>query len=182
MAYRRQIQTDLPRSGFTLVEVIMAVAVAAVALLALLGTAFMAYKINHKARLRDNARAVLRTYVDQFQRLAYADEDNVVRMLFTPTSGDTGLGLRWGALSDQINYPGAPSEITVDIGPPESPQLATVVRNVSYVNPATGAPSTTPVSDAAGIMLRATFTVSYTLAGANENTITHTMSTLRLID
>lgn len=159
----------------------MALLVASIALLALLGTAFMAYNINHKARLRDNARAVLRTYVDQFQRLAYANNSNVVRMLFTPTSGDTGLGLRWGALSDEINYLGAPAELTVNIGPPQSVQYATVTRNVSYVNPATGATSTTPVSDAAGIMLRATFTITYTLGGANENTIVQTMSTLRLI-
>lgn len=161
----------------------IATLVASVALLALLGTAFMTYKINHKARLRDNARAVLRTYVDQFQRLAYANDDNVVRMLFNPANGNnTGLGLRWGALSDEIEYAGAPTSLTIDIGPPGSPQPATVTRNISYVNSATGASASAPVKDAAGFMLKATFTVSYKIEGTNDQAITQTMSTLRLID
>ncbi len=168
--------------GITLIEVLVATFVASVALMALLGTAFASYKINHKARLRDNARAVLRTYVDQFERLAYSDSGNVVRMLFTPTSGPTGLGLRWGQLSDQINYEGAPTTLQIDIGTPGSPQTATVTREVSHVSLTSGDASTTRVADAAGFMLRATFTVTYRLGGSGQQTISQSMTSLRLID
>lgn len=171
-----------PPRGFTLVEVMIATLVASIALLALLGTAFMTYKINHKARLRDNARAVLRTYIDQFQRLGYA-ENNVPRMIFNPKSGNgTSLGLRWGALSNETEYPGAPTELIIDIGPPGSPQNATVTRNISFVNSASGETSSDIVKDAAGFMLKATFTVSYTIEGSNDTPIIQTMNTLRLID
>ncbi len=166
----------------TLIEVLVAAFVASVALMALLGTAFAAYKINHKARLRDNARAVLRTYVDQFERLAYSDSGNIVRMLFTPTSGPTGLGLRWGQLSDQINYEGAPTTLQIDIGTPGSPQTATVTREVSHVSLTSGDASSIRVADAAGFMLRATFTVTYRLGGTGQQTISQSMTSLRLID
>jgi prepilin-type N-terminal cleavage/methylation domain-containing protein len=167
--------------AFTLVEVIIATVVASIALLALLGTAFTAYQINHKARLRDNARAVLRTYIDQFQRISYA-EGNTVRMLFNPTGNSaTGLGLRWGGLSNEIEYPNAPTTLEINIGPPGSPQTATVTRNVQMVNASTGNVSSTRVLDAAGFMMRAEFTVSYTLSGRQGGVITQSMSTVRLI-
>jgi type II secretory pathway pseudopilin PulG len=174
------VQT-LKSRGFTLVEVVMAVCVATMALLALLGTSITAYKINNKARLRDNARAVLRSYVDQFQRLAYSNDSNVVRMLFTTTSSPTGLGLRWGSLSDEINYAGAPTTLQINIGSAGSPQTATVTRSVTFVNSNTGNTSTSKVMDAAGFMLSATFTITYTPSGSSSS-ITQSMSTLRLID
>lgn len=166
----------------TLVEVLVAAFVASVALMCLLATAFSAYKINHKSRLRDNARAVLRTYVDQFERLAYSNSDNIVRMIFTPTTGPTGLGLRWGQLSDQINYEGAPATLEIDIGTPGAPQLATVTREVRYVSPTNGAASATRLADAAGFMLRATFTITYRLGGTGQQSISQSMTSLRLID
>jgi prepilin-type N-terminal cleavage/methylation domain-containing protein len=171
------------KRGFTLVEVMIAALVAAVALLALLGTAFMAYKINQKARLRDNARSVLRTYVDQFQRLGYATDSSVTRMLFTPTGSTeyTGLGLRWGQLSDEANYVGAPTTLNVDIGSPGSPVIATVTRNVSFVTSSTGNGGSSPSNDGIGILLRADFRITYSLAGANQNSITQSISTLRFV-
>lgn len=180
------------RGAFTLIEVMVALSVATIALMALLATSFMAYKLNHKARLRDNARAVLRTFVDQFQRLSYSDDsvdadgdgvpDNLIRTIFLPTTSATGLGLRWGSLSDQTPYPGQPTTLEVDIGPPGSPQLASVTREVSFLNTGSGAASTTRVADAAGFMIRATFTVSYTISGTKDRAITQSMSTVRLID
>lgn len=171
------------REGFTLVEVMVAAAVATIALLALLGTAFISYKINHKARLRDNARAVLRTYVDQFQRLAYSTDEGVIRVLFSPTTGETGRGMRWGELSDEPNDPTFTDDpAKIDIGPPGSEQWAYVTREVSYVSLTDGQPITERKNDAAGFMLKATFTITYTLAGSKDQAITQNMSTLRLID
>jgi prepilin-type N-terminal cleavage/methylation domain-containing protein len=177
------LRTPNKRKAFTLVEVVIASVVASMALLGLLGTAFTAYQINHKARLRDNARAVLRTYVDQFQQLSYS-EGNLVRMLFNPTGETerTGLGLRWGELSNQTEFPGAPTApLQINIGPPNSPQPAFVTRNVRMVNAANGNDSDARVLDAAGFMMRAEFTISYTLSGTGGSTITQRMSTVRLI-
>lgn len=170
----------------------VAVTISTITLLALLTTSFETYRINHKARLRDNARSVLRTYVDQFQRLAYSDETtgtNLIRSMFLPTvdgSGNpvpTGRGLRWGALSDETPNLSQSDVLSIDIGPPGSPQMATVTRTVMNVAPSTGNATTTKVSDAAGFMLRATFTITYTLTGSEGGRpISQSISTLRLID
>lgn len=175
------------RKGFTLVDVMVAVGIASMSLMALIGTNLLSYKINHKARLRDNARSVLRTYVDQFQRLAYSDDSsgtNLIRSMFIPTtSGPTGLGLRWGNLSDETPNPDQPSVMEVDIGPPGSSQLARVTREVSYINPTNGEASTTRISDAAGFMIRGTFTITYTITGSRDKRpISQSISALRLID
>lgn len=177
------------KKGFTLVEVMVALSVATMALLALLGTSVLAYKINHKARLRDNARSVLRTFADQFQRISYSREVivdgvpvNLIRSIFLPTTSPTGLGLRWGQLSDETPTAGQSTVLQVDIGPPGSPQLATVTREVTFVNTANGAVSATRVADAAGFMISATFTVTYTITGTNSRPISQSISTVRLID
>jgi hypothetical protein len=170
----------------------VAVTLSTITLFALLSTSVITYKINHKARLRDNARSVLRTYVDQFQRLAYSDEitgTNLIRTIFLPTvdgSGNpvpTGRGLRWGALSDETPNLYQTDVCEIDIGPPGSPQFARVTRSVMNVTPSTGASSATKVSDAAGFMLRATFTITYTITGSEGGRpISQSISTLRLID
>ncbi len=172
----------------SLVEVMVATGVASMALLALLGTAFTAYKINQKARLRDNARAVLRTYVDQFQRLAFSSESGTIRQLFseTPPGADgqpqpTGKGLVWGGLSDGIPYPDEPTVLEINIGTPGSPQTAIVTREVRFVNMTTGEVAVSRIQDAAGFMMRATFTVTYTVAGTGDSPTSQSMSTLRLI-
>lgn len=172
------------RGGLTLVEVMVAAAVAAMALVVLIGTLIVAYRVNHSARLRDNARAVLRTYADQFQRLGYAYDHDfndstppVQRVIFTETIAPTGLGLRWGALSDQIYLPGAPETLTVNLGSATSPTMATITRAVSYVNLG-GNSALIKGDDPAGFMLQATFFISYIV---NGRTITGELSILRLI-
>lgn len=171
--------------AFTLVDVMVALGIASMALLALLGTSFITFKINHKARLRDNARSVLRTYVDQFQRIGYSDEStgaNVPRRLFETTQSPTGQGLRWGLLSNEVpNGPLSTAPLEVEIGSPGAPQRAYVTREVSYVN-ASGNASSTRVDNAAGFMIRAKFTIEYSISGTKGRPITQSVSTLRLID
>jgi type II secretory pathway pseudopilin PulG len=192
------------RKGFTLVDVMVAVGVSSMALLALLATSVITYKINHKARLRDNTRSVLRSFVDQFQRIGYSDDSsgtNVPRRIFEPTQSPTGQGLRWGELSNEVpNGPLNNTPLEVDIGSPGSPQLAYVTRMVSFVtreqtadsppvffgnSSLTGSPPTITRDRepfAAGFMIRAEFTVTYTLTGTTGAPITQRASTLRLID
>jgi type II secretory pathway pseudopilin PulG len=171
------------KQGMTLVEVMVTMLVTVSVILALFATILTAYQLNHKARLRDNARAVLRTYVDQFQRLAYSDEDNVIRMLFQTTTEETGHGLFWGGLSDKIDYVGAPTTLEINIGSPGAEQRATVTRRVSFIDSNTGNPSTARITDAAGFILMAEFKVSYSIGRpGSANEISQSMSTLRLID
>lgn len=185
--------TGIPRgrNGFTLVDVMVAVAISTVVLLALLATTFTTYKINHKARLRDNARSVLRTYIDQFQRLSYSDDTsgiNQVREIFIPTttsngtiSVPTGSGLKWGALCTDLPDPDLPTVCAVPIGPPESPVTGYVTRDVRWINPSTGNTTASKISDAAGFMLRGTFTITYSLPGTSGAPIRQSVTTLRLV-
>ena len=170
--------------------------VSAIALLGLIGTALTAYEINHKARLRDNARAVLRTFIDQFQRidmssnieLADGSEQNTIRDFFTitPAGTHTGHGLKWGELSDFANIDDEAviddSPLEINIGPPESVQNAYVTRQVRYVDAATGNESETQIRGGSGFMLKATFTVTYVPSSRSKREIKQSMSTLRLID
>jgi prepilin-type N-terminal cleavage/methylation domain-containing protein len=165
------------RGGFSIPEVMIAMAVATIGLFALLNTSIYAYKINHKARLRDNARTALRSFADQFQRLSYSTEDGIIRAMFTPTTEPTGLGLRWGKLCNEINWEGAPTVCTVDIGPPGIPVVATVTRDVTNVRAADGDTATARDADAAGFMLKATFTIRYPVG---RETVVQSLSTLKL--
>jgi type II secretory pathway pseudopilin PulG len=177
--------------GFTLVDAMVATAISTVVLLALLATTFTTYKINHKARLRDNARSVLRTYVDQFQRLSYSDDTsgvNQVREIFIPTTTSngtisipTGSGLKWGELSNGLPDPNLPTECPVEIGPPGSPVTGYVTRDVRWINPATGNVTASKISDAAGFMLKGTFTITYSLPGTSGAPIRQSVTTLRLV-
>jgi type II secretory pathway pseudopilin PulG len=143
--------------------------------LGVFSTLIKSYQIIALARSRDQARAVLRTYADQFMRLQTTDKvgaTTFMRWLFIPTGGATGIGLRWGQLSDNNtsmsaeDVAGVPAgtlipniAITLGNGPQTTP--ATLTRNVSYVNPSTGAPSGTQQIDAAGFLLTATFAITY---------------------
>ncbi len=179
------------RKGFTLVDVMIAVGVASIMLLALFGTSFLTYKINHKARLRDNARAVLRTFVDQFQRLSYSDEEtgsNQPREIFITTTGSnstvsapTSSGLEWGKLNTFKPDGTVKPPCIVNIGTPDAPQLATVTRDVWWIEPSTGNATASKSVEAAGFMLKGRFTITYTLTGTTGRSISQSMTTLRLV-
>lgn len=165
------------RGGFSIPEVMIAMTVATIGLFALLNTSIYAYQINQKARLRDNARTVLRNFADQFQRLSYSTKDGIIRSMFTPTTAPTGLGLRWGKLCNEINWEGAPIACNVDIGPPGTPVMATVTREVTNVRVTDGGASVARDADAAGFMLKATFKISYPVG---RETVVQSLSTLKL--
>lgn len=160
-----------PLSGFTLTEVMVAALITVMVTLGALTSATRAYQIAAQARIRDNARVVLKTYADQFLRLQTTERavDNSVytRWLFNVTPGPTSQGLRWGELSDDITRDPMPTDpLVIQLrGNGDETSPATVTRDVTYINPTTGETSLTRQTEAAGYYLQATFTVSYSLNG-----------------
>lgn len=141
-----------------------------------------AYQLESLARCRDDARGVLRTYADQFERLQTTKTvDNVTynRWLFNPSNGATGRGLKWGELSD-ANTSTAAEEVEyllVTIGGDNHPTSAKVTRDVRYVNATTGATTTDKSIQAAGFMLQATFSITFT---SGQNTYSQSLTVMRL--
>jgi len=148
----------------------------AVFVMVTLGTYTMlirAYELSAQARARDEARAVLRTFGDQFERLQTTDEVGgsvYMRWLFLPTGSPTGRGLRWGdsssgqmLLSDwntSVNASDVPS-LAVTLGSGSYSIPAQVTREVHYVDESTGVDSSSQNVQAAGYLLRVTFTIAY---------------------
>jgi len=103
--------------GFTLPETIIGVVLFAMVMVGVYTGLVQAYHMQAVSRHRDNARAVLRTYLDQFQRLSTSTRHGDVsypRWLFAPTGGFTGDGLSTTGLciDDLFSFP--------DPGPPTS--------------------------------------------------------------
>jgi type II secretory pathway pseudopilin PulG len=157
-------------AGFTLVEAMVATTIFTMLTLGVYAALIKSYQIIALARSRDQARAVLRTYADQFMRLQTTEKvgaSTYNRWLFNPTGGATGRGLLWGALSDRNTSTDAPivSSIAITLGSGTQTTPATLTRNVSYVNPSTGVPSGTQQIDAAGFLLTGTFAITYSQVG-----------------
>lgn len=75
MDRKSSCKTGLPRnkSGFTLMEVMMAAMVFAMASVGIYSMLFKAYQLAALSRYHDDARAVLQTFADQFERIAVSD-------------------------------------------------------------------------------------------------------------
>lgn len=173
------------QNGFTLVEVMVAVVVFCMVTLGVYTTLIESYRLASLSRARDEARAVLRTYVDQFERLQTTTEVNHLaktRWLFTTTGGPTGQGLFWGVLND-ANSDTTPlpvvANLPITLGAESHEIPATLTREAYYVSSTDGAsgPLTTQHVDAAGYMLRGTFTINFALKGKNYS---QSMSVLRV--
>jgi len=139
------------------------------------------YQLIALTRVRDDARAVLRSFADQFERLATTEEvdgDVRQRWLFLPSGGPTGRGLVWGALSDQntsVNAEDVPS-IPIVLGGESHQVTATLTRDVRYVDAASGENAASRTIEAAGYMLSGTFTINYRM---NGNDYTQSLTVLR---
>jgi type II secretory pathway pseudopilin PulG len=169
-------------AGFTLVEAMMATVIFTMATIGIYTMLIKSYQMSALARCRDEARAVLRTYADQFLRLETTAEETVPadpsagtpetkatfnRWLFNPTSGPSGRGLVWGALNLNTTFTPATDvpylDITLGTGSHAVP--AKLTRDVGYVTASTGATSGSQQIGPAGFIIRATFAVSYSLGG-----------------
>jgi Tfp pilus assembly protein PilE len=130
--------------GFTIFEVAMAATIFAMSALALFSILIEAYGLVESARYRDAARAVLRTYADQFERLEatdkYTDSKVYTRWLFQPAYPSNGTGTGAGlskmdVLSDVPGFTtpqdnnGGTGKIT--LGGPQSPATGVVTNGIA---------------------------------------------------
>lgn len=160
----------------TLAEVMVASVIIVMITVGALACLSKSYEIAAHARLKDNARAVLRTYGDQFLRLQTTERSNsgitYNRWLFNVTNGPTSQGLRWGSLSNDSTATAMPTTpLVVPLrGNGDAATSATITRDVVNVNPNTGAANgTTRVNEAAGYYLQATFTATYVFQGQQQS-------------
>ena len=164
------------RRAFTLVEVMIATAVFTMGILGVYAMMIKSYEMVTMARHRDNGRAVLLSYVDQFLRLSVNDS-GVTRGIFVPHSA-TGLGLTWtdssGGFTDGNAYD-VPEGMPVWLGDSGNSLIgsrvqAHVSRTLLLLDPATGltTSNTLPTLTAAGYLMQATFTISYPIAGRTQ--------------
>ena len=158
------------RRGFTLVETMVAATIFIMVTLGVYSMLIKSYQLIALTRVRDDARAVLRTFADQFERLSTTEEVDGVsrqRWLFLPSGGPTGRGLVWGALSDENTsvYAEEVPSLPLVLGGESHAVDATLTRDVRYVDASSGADAASREIEAAGYMLSATFTINYTMGG-----------------
>ncbi len=143
-------------------EVAVAGAVLAIALVGVFGTFLTGYQMTSKARARDQVRALLQSYCDQFLRA------QVTGPLFQPNGSPTGSGMTWTSPETGQNYTATPDGVfQIPLG--DTTTQVTVTASVSNVDPTTGNLSSMVSETTAGNMLAATFTATYTLNGQNQS-------------
>jgi hypothetical protein len=158
------------RRAFTLVEAMVATTVFTMVTLGVYSMLIKSYQLAALTRCRDDARGVLRTFADQFERLQTTElvgSTTYNRWLFNPTGGPSGRGIRWGSLSDDNTSTAAPDVVSlaITLGGAGHPTPATLTRDVRYVDASTGATSSTQAIQAAGFMLQGTFTINFSRNG-----------------
>lgn len=161
----RSIRSPLLNTrGFTLVEVMIAFVVMVIALLGFLGTASRAYQLTSNSRARDQARAILQSFAEDFERLR-----TVQQVGSPPTPQFVNFFQTSNSVSyDFVSWNGvtgtSASHLRVPLGgDPANPVIAEISRFVRDIDEATGADSTDTSVTAAGKMLVATFTATYTV-------------------
>jgi Tfp pilus assembly protein PilV len=170
------------RAGFTLAEAMIAVTIFIMVTLGVYTMLIKSYQMAALTRARDDARAVLRTYADQFERLQTTQSVGGAtynRWLFNPTSGPTGRGLQWGAMSDgntSVNAVDVPS-LSITLGGSQHAVAATLTRDVRYVDANDGSIAASRTIQAAGYMLVGTFAISYQLSGKSYS---HSLTVVRV--
>ena len=167
---RRHVQR-----GFTLAEVMMATVVFTMGILGVYAMMLKSYELVTLSRHRDNARAVLLSFADQFLRLHTADS-GTIRSLFVPTPA-TGLGLTWTDTAGnvvngdtQLPFPAPYIEVILgtSVDNTQGNQVkAQVTRTVTLLDSTTGdpIPGTFASYAGAGYMVQATFTITYPING-----------------
>jgi prepilin-type N-terminal cleavage/methylation domain-containing protein len=179
----------LPVRGFTLIEVMTAMAVFVMVTLGIYQMLFQSYQMVRTVRYRDAARAVLESFGDQFLRLETTDVIGgviTIRPLFLVRAGGDMTGIKWDdPAHSYAEIDGTTSGLTVYLGQVSgstfisaSPIQANVTQAVTDLNDTTGVPTSTVVYTAAGRMLQSTFTITYTLG---NRIITQTLTVARSV-
>jgi type II secretory pathway pseudopilin PulG len=189
-------------TGFTLVEVMVTAGVLVMAALPILWILIDSYRLVTYTRYRDNARAVLQTYVDQFLRLQTSDTQGstMTRPYFTRVDPPgTGVGLLWdNNATPGLNLTSLSNETGFQTPATSGTYLPVIIGGTQTTAgglPANGIPAQitrvvqgvdangnlVPVASpftavSAGEMLLGTFTITYTV---NNQQITQSLSVLR---
>jgi prepilin-type N-terminal cleavage/methylation domain-containing protein len=194
-AQRDGARRSVSQRGFTLAESMIASGIFLMVTLGVYAALIQSYQIEALARCRDDARAVLRTFGDQFERLQSTDEVPVgsgayyTRWLFSPEispsypmGGPTGKGLVWGDLSNSNvvsnPIPATPiPNLAITLGSSAHPVAATLTRDVICLDDSNGGPSPRLIK-AAGYLMRGTFSVNFTI---NKKNYTETLTLVRAV-
>ena len=156
------------RRGFTLVETMIATLVFAMGILGVYAMMIKSYELVTLSRHRDNSRALLLSFADQFLRLQTTDMISgsvVTRDLFATTTTPTGVGLSWTDTAGNT-VPGTTSGLPVVLGDSSSSMVpATITRSVTNIDSVSGDAVSGVTATAAGWMLQATFTITYNIKG-----------------
>jgi type II secretory pathway pseudopilin PulG len=171
------------KNGFTLVEVMVATTLLTMVGLGILSVLVGAYRVAAKARYRDQARYVIKSFADQFLTQQPADLSGNTYTLFqvtTDSSGNSaplGTGITWTDSDGTVCQPSSdglylPVQLASNTG---NPIPAKVTRKVSYV---AGDGSATLIysPQPAGNLLEGDFTITYPYLG---QTISETISATR---
>ena len=162
-------------------EVMIAAAVFTMGILGVYGMMIKSYEMVTLARHRDNARAILLSFSDQFLRLATTDKiglNNVTRPLFkcADFAGKPGDGLVWtdsqGTTwgTKTTPYDDAANGPYLHLGDPlhdTAMVMGHITRQISYVDSA-GNPTLLHTLGAAGWLLQGTFTIEYSINGRSQ--------------
>jgi prepilin-type N-terminal cleavage/methylation domain-containing protein len=177
------------RRGFTLVEVMVATVLLSMIILGILEVLIGSYRVAAKARYRDHARYVIKSFADQFLTQDAFDGNGNLLPLFTPTvdsmgnATPLGTGMTWTntdgsagyssttPINDSSNVPVVGLNFYVLLGDNSgAPMTATVQRSVQYIYPqVNGGQTLISQNSPAGYMLEATFTISYQFLGQTIN-------------
>jgi type II secretory pathway pseudopilin PulG len=175
--------------GFTLVEVMVATVLLSMIILGILAVLIGSYRVAAKARYRDHARYIIKSYADQFLTQQTTDISGNLQPLFTESS-QTAYGLSWTNSDGTVVSGGnvqtsAPVAIAVQLGDNTgAPITALVSRTVWYLIPgypvasaSAGQVTSIMQNGSAGYLLRGDFNISYTVLGTQFNdTISATRS------
>ncbi len=167
--------------AMTLAEVMMATFVFTLGMLGVYMMLVKSYQMVNLARHRDNARAVLLTYADQFQRLQTTDSSGNLIFFFQNASAPTSFGLSW---TDSNNNTVSNTTNTADtiglpitLGDSASTSVpAHVFRSVQPINMANGTTQSAATLTAAGYILQGTFSITYPI---NGRTVTQSITVAR---
>jgi Tfp pilus assembly protein PilE len=160
------------RGGFTLAETMIATLIFCMGILGVYAMLLKSYELVALSRHRDNSRALLVSFADEFLRLQTTDliaTRAVTRDMFAITNAPTGVGLNWtDTTGNQVV--GTAAGLPVVLGDSGSSQVpAVVTRAVTNVNSGTGGAVPTVTATAAGWLLQATFTINYQIKGRPQS-------------
>lgn len=152
LVLRKGPRSSLGKRGFTLLEVMISAFVLVAALAGYLSTVVQAYRLDETARRRDQVRAVLQSFADQFNRgsVTFVDENDAdkkkINAFFDPAQNtvETGFGLQW-IDGNGTKWPQTPiladgPGLKFRLGSESSAPEVTITRRVWEVDEATGAP------------------------------------------